>query len=307
LDNADEADIHGFVCVNPLHLRYPRAILFMITLYQQRDFGEKINATFQYIVQQFRSLGLSLLYIAGPVVLVAGIASGLGESSVRGNIFGLATRASVISFLAYVLSFWLVPLVTYCHLKVYGQTGGGPVPVGTVWREVRRAFGRAVITIVLYGMLYVVGSLILFLPGIYFAVALAPMLCIVVLEDAGAGHAFSRSFTLMQDNWWATFGLLVIMGFVYLSLLSLIIVPIILWDIVKNVFHLPMLPPLVLSFLGAFLVLALLLFLVVVVLAVGFQYYNLVEKREHLGLITRIDSIGETVSQTQLADDELYG
>lgn len=280
----------------------------MITLHKQRDFGEKINATFQYIVQQFRSLGLALLYIAGPVVLVAGIASGLGESSVRGNVFGLATRASVISFLAYMLSFWLVPLVTYCHVKVYGQTEGGPVPVGAVWREVRRAFGRAVIAIVLYGILYVIGTAFFIIPGIYFSVALSLVLSVVVFEGAGASDAISRCLFLIQNNWWATFGLLVIMGFVYLSLLSLIIVPIVLWDIIKSVFHLPGLPPLALSFLGAFTVLALLLFLVVIVLAVGFQYYNLVEKREHVGLIARIDSIGEAVAQTQLTDDnELYG
>jgi hypothetical protein len=41
---------------------------------------------------------------------------------------------------------------------------------------------------------------------------------------------------------------------------------------------------------------------------VGFQYYNLVEKREHVGLIARIDSIGEAVPQAQLTDNnELYG
>ncbi len=280
----------------------------MIPLYQQRDFGEKINATFQYIVQQFRSLGLALLYIAGPVVLVAGIASGLSESSVRGNMFGLLTRASIVSVVAYLLAFWLVPLVTYSHLKVYNETGGGPVLVGAVWREVRRAFGRAVIAILLYGTLYIVGTFILFLPGIYFAVTLSPMLAIVVLEEAGAGDAFSRSFTLIQDNWWSTFGLLIIMGFVYLSLLSLIWVPTLLWDMVKGVFQLPPLPPLVVAFLGAFVVLGLLLFLMVVVLAVGFQYFNLVEKREHVGLIARIDSIGETAPETQLTEDEeLYG
>lgn len=280
----------------------------MILLYQQRDFGEKINATFQYIVQQFRSLALSLLYIAGPVVLVAGIASGLGESSVRGNVFGLLTRASLVSGVAYLLAFWLVPLVTYSHVKIYGETGGGPVRVGAVWQEVRRAFGRAVIALLLYGTLYIVGSFIFFLPGVFFAVTLSPMLSIVVLEEAGAGAAFSRSFILIQDNWWSTFGLLIVMGFVYLSLLSLIFIPTMLWNIVKSMFQLPPLPPLALAFLGAFTVLALLLFLVVVVLAVGFQYFNLVEKREHVGLSARIESIGETISESQLAEDEeLYG
>lgn len=278
----------------------------MLILYQQRDFGEKINATFQYIVRQFRSLGLALLYIAGPVVLVAGIASGLSESTVRGMVFGVTSRASIFSILAYVLAFWLVPLVTYGHLKVYGETGGGPVSVSAVWREVRRSFARAVIAIVLYALLYIVGSFIMVLPGIYFSVTLSLILAVVVLEEVGAGEAFSRCFTLIQDNWWSTFGLLMVMSFVYVSLLSLIFVPMLLWDIIKSVFQLPPLPPLVLAFLGAFVVLALLLFLVVVVLAVGFQYFNLVEKREHVGLIARIDEIGEDVPQPQVPNEDFY-
>jgi hypothetical protein len=277
----------------------------MIALYQQRNFGEKINATFQYIVQQFRSLGLALLYIAGPVILVAGIASGLSESAVQGNVFGLTSRASLISFGLYLLAFWLVPLVTYGHLKVYGETAGGPVPIRAVWGEVRRAFGRAVIAILFYLVLYVIGSVIFFFPGVYFSVALAPILSIVVLEEAGASDAISRSLQLIQDNWWTTFGLLLSMGFIYLSLLSLIWVPMLLWEMVKSVFNLPVLPPLALAFMGAFLVMALLLFLVVVVLAVGFQYGNLVEKREHIGLLIRIDAIGEQPTrQPQPTDDD---
>ncbi len=278
----------------------------MIVLYQTRDFGAKINATFQYIVQQFRSLGLALLYIAGPVVLVAGIADGMSESAVRGNLFGLTSRASVVSLGAYLLAFWLVPLVTYAHLKVYGQTEGGPVRVSDVWREVRRAFGRAVVAIALYLLVCVIGSFIFVLPGIYFAVTLSMILAVVVMEDAGPADAFGRCFTLIQDHWWSTFGLLSIMGFVYLSLLSLILVPATLWDVLKSVLHLPEIPPLAMAFLGAFIVLALLLFLVVVVLAIGFQYFNLVEKREHPGLIDRIDSIGETAPQTQLANEDFY-
>ncbi|WP_019989224.1 hypothetical protein [Rudanella lutea] len=279
----------------------------MMQLYQQRDFGAKINATFRYLVQHFRSLGLSLLYIAGPVVLVAGIASGLSESSVRGNQFGLFSRASLLSFGAYLLAFWLVPMVTYGHMSVYGR-GEVPVLVGAVWREVRRGFGRAVVAIGLYGLAYGLGSVFFFVPGLYFGVTLSLMLPIVFLENSGPFDALGRSMTLIQNNWWSTLGLLVVMGLVYVSLLSLIVVPTFLWEIVRNVFQLPALPPLALAFLGALLVLALLLFSVVVVLAVGFQYLNLVEKREHIGLITRIDSIGTAAPETTPShtDDEWY-
>lgn len=53
----------------------------MIDLFEQRDFGNKINATFQYVIQNMRSLGLALLYIVGPVALLAGIASGVMQSN----------------------------------------------------------------------------------------------------------------------------------------------------------------------------------------------------------------------------------
>ncbi|WP_332368767.1 hypothetical protein [Spirosoma telluris] len=61
----------------------------MIQLFQQRDFGDKINVTFQYITQNFRSLSLALLYIVGPVALLAGIASGVFQS----NMLDLGNRA----------------------------------------------------------------------------------------------------------------------------------------------------------------------------------------------------------------------
>jgi hypothetical protein len=281
----------------------------MIALYQQRNFGEKINATFQYLVLQFRSLGMCLLYIAGPVVLVAGIGSGLSESAVRGNVFGLLSRASIISTVGYLLAFWLVPLVTYSHLKVYHETWGEPVAVRAVWREVRGSFGRAMVGIFLSSLLYLIGSVIFIIPGIYFSVTLSLILSVVVIEEAGASDAISRCMTLVRDNWWSTCGLLVSMGFIYLSLLSLIFVPMILWDLLRAVLNLPTMPPLVMAFLSAFLVLALLLFAVVVMLALGFQYGNLVEKHEHVGLTARIDAIGYETPQSdhrtaQPADDD---
>ena len=43
---------------------------------KRRDFGEVLNGTFQFLRQNFKSLGLALLYIAGPFILIQGIITG---------------------------------------------------------------------------------------------------------------------------------------------------------------------------------------------------------------------------------------
>lgn len=57
-----------------------------IILQQERDFGDKINATFSFVSQNFKTLFLSLLYFAGPLGLIGGIANGIVQSSMLGQI-----------------------------------------------------------------------------------------------------------------------------------------------------------------------------------------------------------------------------
>ena len=61
-----------------------------IILQQERDFGDKINATFSFVSQNFKTLFLSLLYFAGPLGLIGGIANGIVQSS----MLGLASQST---------------------------------------------------------------------------------------------------------------------------------------------------------------------------------------------------------------------
>ena len=57
-----------------------------IILQQERDFGDKINATFSFVSQNFKTLFLSLIYFAGPLGLIGGIANGIVQSSMLGLV-----------------------------------------------------------------------------------------------------------------------------------------------------------------------------------------------------------------------------
>ncbi len=47
-----------------------------IEFHRTRDFSRKLNATFEFVKQNFKPLGKSILFIAGPPVLVASLVGG---------------------------------------------------------------------------------------------------------------------------------------------------------------------------------------------------------------------------------------
>jgi hypothetical protein len=177
----------------------------MIQLFMQRDFGNKINATFQYIGQNFRSLGMALLYIVGPVALVAGIATGILQS----NFLKIAAEAggnknpdpmAMFQIMSQFVSptFWLVILLsilanvvviltTYAHMKLYARMNGGPIGVQEVWNEVQPAIGRAIIISILSSIVTFVGFMFFFIPGIYVAVVLSISLAVTSFEGTDFG------------------------------------------------------------------------------------------------------------------------
>ena len=204
----------------------------MITLYQQRDFGEKINATFNYAVQQFRSLATALLYIAGPVTLAAGIAGGIYQSNLikvlgNGTGFGVDPSANPFAIFEQILSpaYWLVifftfvsyilvSLTVYAHMKIYARNPGEPISVGAVWQEVQGLLVGSVVVSIVTGIAVFAGILLFILPGVYIAIPLSLAVAVFVFEGLGVGEIFSRCFALIKDKWWSTFGLILVMGII---------------------------------------------------------------------------------------------
>lgn len=282
----------------------------MIQLFQQRDFGNKINATFQYVTQNFRSLGLALLYIVGPVAIVAGIASGVMQSNML-KLMGDSTRAqsdnpmAALQILSQFTSptFWLamlfsllanvaVILTTYGHMKVYERTKGNAIPVADVWVEVQPAVGRVIVISLLVSIITGVATVFLIIPGIYVGVVLSLALAVTTFEGTDFGRTWDRCFKLIRDKWWSTLGLIVVMAIIVGIVGLLFAIP---TGIVAFFIGAKMLPDVSTVWLVIGNVIALVgrtLLNAVLYLAIGFQYTNLVERQEGRGLNSAIDSIG---------------
>lgn len=283
-------------------------------LYQERDFGAKINATFQYVGENFRSLGRALLYIVGPVALVAGIATSVIQADILrliGESAYARTNNPIYAFqmLTFFTSptFWLTAalglltnvltiLTTYAHLKVYERyNGNGPaggIRVADVWAEVQPVLGRGVLISVLASIVTVMAAFVFVFPAIYVGVVLSLALAVTSFEGTNFGETWNRCFQLIRDKWWSTFGLIFVMSFIIGFLGLVFAVPTALVSVFISLKLLPgaaepwLIVGNVVSLVGKTLLNALLY------LALGFQYGNLVERQEGRGTAALIDSIG---------------
>ena len=298
----------------------------MINLYQQRDFGEKINATFTYTVQQFRSLGMALLYIAGPVTLLAGIAGGIYQSNVlntfgsfqRGNGFGsiktspfamfeqLLSPAYWLLILFTLFSYALVSLTVYSHLKLYARSQGEPISVGAVWQEVQTRLLGGLGVIIVTGLAVVMGFLLLIIPGLYISIPLSLALAVFVFEDTDIATTFSRCFKLINDKWWSTFGLVLVMTLIAGIVGAIFSIPVSIIMFMKLFSKGEGGSSLLIIITQALAILGSRLLSALVALALGFQYFNLVERQEGTGLLSAINSIGTTQPPPPIQDECIY-
>lgn len=322
----------------------------IIEFQQTRDFSRKMNASFEFIKQNFKPLMKALLFIAGPPVLVGSILMGTfysrfltmtmqmgadpGNTDLAESYFGSAafwleiTGAIIFLFVGTAVTVATV----VCYMSEYNDSKTNKISVDVVWSRVKKKLMMYIGTMILYSLGLLLLYVLLIIPVTLFAAitpflivfAVIGMICLIVYvaitfslvfiirgyEPVGFFAAVSRAFYLIKGKWWSTFGLLFVMGLIQSMVSSVFFVP---WyiniiisslhsletntfqepsaisQLINNIF-------LILYFLSSFLLYALPL------IALNFQYFNLVEMKEARGLLSKIDTIGQTPEPSRTDD-----
>ncbi|MBF9220075.1 hypothetical protein [Hymenobacter ruricola] len=288
---------------------------------RERDFGQKISATIEFIAAHWRGLGQVLLYLVVPATLARhllaavvqrylavelpgpGAARPLDSASVLSRQLGLwkliyASPAYWLNTLAGSVCFTLLMLSVYAYvgLLLQRRAPGPPVAVAEVWAGVRRGFIGTFFSLWGVVLLVGVGFGCLLVPGIYLSVALSLFFIVRQAEGTGFGQTLGRCLHLVRGKWWSTFGLI----FITLLLLYIILVgegavAVLLSGGMSAALHAsrthsPLFTVVVTS-IGS---VATLLLYPPLLLALAFQYFNLVERKEGVGLRLLVDSLGQT-------------
>jgi hypothetical protein len=221
-----------------------------IKYHQLRDFSEKINVTFLFIKQNFKSLAKALIYIAGPPALMVSLVLGnfigdfLGMMQNIGNADASANYFLSVNFWLQILLIFLFGILAYVftlsviynYVVLYEEKQSNQIDVSVVWDRVRSNFWMFFGTIFFFGLLLMLAYVVLILPIIllaaispfliffgfmalivgvvYVVISAVPTFIIRVYEKKSFFSAISRSFYLVRGKWWSTFGLLIILSLI---------------------------------------------------------------------------------------------
>ncbi len=269
-----------------------------IELRKVRDFGQLLSATFEFIRQNIKLLFKSNLLIAAPFILLAGVFMGLYQSS----LFNFSNEPEIeqfaipflISMVFMMLSYLVITMVTYSFIVLYKSSDLGSFDIDDVWQKTKSNFWMLLFTGIGYAVILFFGFLLLIIPGIYLSVALSIIFIVRMEEGITFFEAINRCIKIISGNWWFTFGLIIVIGFIQGFLGFIFYVP----NYIVTFF---------LAFAGIdsmtgeagkilFIISSIIsslgtLLYAISIIAVAFQYYNLVERKEAPGLMNQIEDI----------------
>lgn len=284
-----------------------------IRLYKTRGFSEKLNATIEFIRQNVQPLGKSIIYILGPLAILNGLLmtqyfnfmfENMNPEKVQEmqdplslifnpTYFGLI----ILSVIAGLMNFSVVTN----YMRLYDSKYPEPITVTEVlnisWRDVFPLLGLMIIV----GIILMVGFVLFIIPGIYLMVVLSLSIPALFFERKGIIESMGRSFRIIKGKWWSTFGIGFIAYLVAQAIAVLFVLPfyvfyfIGIFTMVEETgfsadtsawwFQLGMTLSVMFMLLGGFITQC------IPIIAINFQFFNLVERQESVGLIQEIEQL----------------
>jgi hypothetical protein len=233
-----------------------------INFHQTRDFSRKMSVTFEFVRENFRSLGKSILVIAGPPVLVASVMMGSFVGDFFGASMSAAANPEAFQNLVTSVNFWLqiglailfmllssvLTIATINnYMLLYDQLRTRQIEVEAVWHKVRDTFwmylGTGFLLTVMIVAAYIVMVIVIALLAaaspflIFFGVVgvICALFYLIVgcslvfiirgYERVGFFEAITRSFKLIQGKWWSTFGLIMVLYLIVGTVSYIFIIP----------------------------------------------------------------------------------
>jgi hypothetical protein len=219
----------------------------LIELQHTRDFGQKVNATFEFFKQNFKPLSKSLFIIAGPAVLLGSIFLGMffsdffslmtpqrnPQETLRQFSSGAFWMKMSMIYVFFFVSYTITLATINGYVALYFKKRSNKIEVSEVWEEVRVLMWKylgslllVVVCITVYvfvvsllsaALNFVSTALMVFwiiaavVGFFYLFVGIALVFFIQAHEGLGFFDAAIRSLSLVKGKWWSTFGIVFVL------------------------------------------------------------------------------------------------
>lgn len=285
---------------------------------QLREFGELIGDTFLFMKQNFKPLMKSFFALTG-IFIVGGIISSMiaqlqlvGIAQAAGTTFDDSPRNMFYNVgFTYVLSIVFV-LLTYTsmyvsilsYIALYIEKGNVAPSIDEVWAYFKYYFFRMMGSGILLFIFFMLCLILCILPGIYVYPAVTIFAPIMILENGSFTHSFDRSFKLLKNEWWITAAVILVINLIFYAFSTLVQLPAIIIMMVGAFTQGER------TITNAYAVISAVsqqisyIFMIIPIICSSLIYFNLVERKENLGLFQRMDSLGQNPETDQTIQEE---
>lgn len=283
-----------------------------INFRKQRDLGDLITDTFKFLRENYKLLFKLIFRIAGPAFLLLAILLGyysfmMGESIMNpltidfdnyNRWFFLTLMLLVVSMVVF---FALLYSVVLLFIRSYVDHKG-VVNELDITQGVKDNFTSMSGLFLITGTLLVFGLTLFVLPGIYLWVPFTIAPAVMILDKRSIGGTLNEAFRLISNNWWMTFFSLVLI-FLLTQIISMVFqMPMFIYYFIKalsmsqesSIADPSSLFDWVYVLLNVVSSLIQYMLWVIIIVASGFIYYNLHEKKYATGSMEEIENLGSS-------------
>lgn len=231
-----------------------------IELRQQRDFGQVISVSFEFLFANFSGFFKTVFIITGLSFIfsitlfslwfykiINAFTNGARTTRYRGNgsedalmnmFGGMNLVYLILGGLVFMFSLMFTYLTVYSYIKIYVRNGKiMDISAREIWNEVKQRLpkyiGGGTLFVIIIALLNALSIAIQSIsPGFRFFVAIASnafffysylyFLVLVNEEEVTVIDAFGRTFYLVSGKWWFTFGIFIVL-FLLCYILSILL------------------------------------------------------------------------------------
>lgn len=199
-----------------------------INIDRKREFSEIITDTLT-LIRQTMSVQLKLVFVyLGPLIFLSAAITTFFTMESVGSMSSLSTDGGLDQYEAYTagqydnlavtfgssilqqLVCWLVMSLSLCSIRQY-RDGKGDVNSTEVMRHFRQIFFQALVSFFVVGLIVALSLVGVIIGAVIALVFLALQPAAIVFEDLSVFQAIRRSFELVQNSWWFTLGVLLLL------------------------------------------------------------------------------------------------
>ncbi len=182
---------------------------------KKRELGDIASDSFEFLKQEYKPISKLIMTYVLPFLILYGIVQVFIQMKVIGNIDLTDPEALLANigpvykniFLFSLFGIFVQSLLIgtyYSYIEIYIKKGKGNFDLSEIKPQL---FSNSLIALGAGFVVFIItmiGVVMCIVPGIYFANTFSIVVMIALFERKGLGNAMSRSWNLVNSQWWNT-------------------------------------------------------------------------------------------------------